>query len=203
MSQQKKATTGGPLFYVGALIYIGFLILFAWQTILFVNWLFPDDQIEFRILMATCFDGMSLFWSLLDLFYHFATKATRTITRWGWGISFLLSLLATVFYLILSSVFRFHLVLGQDQVNIGYAITAVAVVFQVVMLTFFFYIEIVTRHPHQDEYISDANVQVTVLPTEPVVALAQTTTVKKKRLPRRQVVTAPLASQGANTTPGE
>lgn len=201
MVQQKKATTGGPLFFVGVLIYIAFLILFAWQTILFVNWLFPADQIEFRVLMAACFDGMSLFWSLLDLFYHFATRATRTITRWGWGVSFLLSLLATVFYLILSSVFRFHLTLGQDQVNIGYGITAIAVVFQVVMLTFFFYIEIVVRHPHQDDYITDTSVQVTELPATSVVAMAQTTTVKKKR-GRKQPVTGQLASQGVNTQPG-
>lgn len=194
--------TGGPLFIIIALLYIGLIILFAWQTFLFVNWLFPGDQIMMKILMVICFDGMDLVWGLCDLFYHFASKSTRTLVRFGWGISFVLSLLASIFYLVISSMFRFSIVLTPEQVDLGYAITIVAVVFQVVMVTFFLYIEWLVRHPYQDEWYP-----LPPLPeygrTEPageVKALAKTTTTTKKK--RKLPVTDRLpAKQDASTTP--
>lgn len=197
--QTKKAHTGGGLFYFIALIYVGLLILFAWQTSIFVNWLFPDDQIVMKILMVFCFDGMAFLCAVTDLFYHFASRGTRGMIRWQWGISFFLSLLASVLYLVISSFFRFQLEISPAWVDVGYGVTIVAIVFQVVMVTFFLYIEWLVRHPYQDYYLEETAAHVVISQPQPV-ALAQTTTVKKKSLPRKRVVTEQLAEQGANIT---
>src|SRR5258708_140317 len=91
--QRKKAHTGGALFYLGAAIYVGLIILFAWQTWAFVDWLFPSDQLLFKLLTVLCFDVMAVFWAATDLFYRFAVKGARTLVRWAWAISFVLSVL--------------------------------------------------------------------------------------------------------------
>jgi hypothetical protein len=153
MAQRQTAHTGGNgLFIIMALIYVSLLILFAWQTYEFVDWLFPSDQVLMKILTLVCFDVMALLWACLDLFYRFAIREARSLVRWGWGISFVLSLLASIFYLIIKSMFRFHLEIDQTQVNIGYGVVIAAVTLQVVLVTFFLYLEWNARHPYQDEY---------------------------------------------------
>lgn len=213
--QPKRSHTGGAIFYFFALIYIGLLVLFCWQTAIFVNWLFPDDQVMMKILLVFCFDGMAFFYAVADLFYHFASKNTRGIVRWGWGISFFLSLLASVLYLIINSFFRFHLVIDSTWINVGYAVTIVAVVFQVCMVTFFLYIEWLTRHPYQDEYLPALPERTATGPfteeerrriqewiNEPV-ALAQTATMQplKKKRARRPVTDQLPDDQAVSSVP--
>jgi hypothetical protein len=149
----KKNHTGNiGLFIIMTAVYVGLLMLFAWQTWQFVNWLFPDDQILMKILTVLCFDIMALLWSCLDLFYRFASRGARTLVRWAWAISFILSLLASVFYLIIESMFRFQVTLTQSAINVGYGISIVAVTLQVLFVTFWLYLEWNVRHPHMDEY---------------------------------------------------
>lgn len=160
MTKKRKHTGNTGLFLIGSAIYLGLLILFAWQTWSFVDWLFPSDQVLMKLLTVLCFDIMALFWACVDLFYRFASRGARTLVRWSWAISFILSLLASIFYLVIESMFRFQLTITQQTVNIGYGITIGALTLNILFLTFFLYLEWLSRHPHQDEF-EDEDEQVT------------------------------------------
>jgi hypothetical protein len=147
------------LFLIGAAIYLGLLILFAWQTWSFVDWLFPSDQVLMKILTVLCFDIMALFWACVDLFYRFASRGARSLVRWAWAVSFILSLLASIFYLVIESMFRFQITISQQTVNTGYGITIGALTLNILFLTFFLYLEWLARHPHNDEFVDDDDQQ--------------------------------------------
>ncbi len=152
MQQKRKHTGGMGLYLIGGGIYIGLLILFGFQTWQFVDWLFPNDQLLMKILTVLCFDVMALFWACADLFYRFASRGARSLVRWAWAISFLLSLLASIFYLVIESMFRFQVTITQTTVNIGYGVTIFALTLNILFLTFWLYLEWAARHPYQDEY---------------------------------------------------
>ncbi len=138
--QQYHASTSSLRIVVwGA--YGAMLLLFAWQTWEFVNWLFPDDELIFRILTFICFDVMALVWGLTDLTYRFTDYAARTIVRWGWIVTFILSLVASILYLVIQGFFRFHLSISVDMLNIGYGVSIVALVYNILILTAFLYRE--------------------------------------------------------------
>jgi hypothetical protein len=165
MSQRKKAHTGNAgLFIVGTAIYLGLLMLFAYQTWQFVDWLFPSDQVLMKLLTVLCFDVMALFWACVDMFYRFASKGARTLVRWAWGISFFLSLIASIFYLVIESMFRFRVELTQQTVNIGYGITIFALTLNILFLTFWLYQEWGARHPREDEYQEEDEPEVKMVP---------------------------------------
>jgi len=135
------APTSSLRFVVRA-IYIALLILFAWQTIEFVQWLFPDEQLIYKVLVFVCFDVMAFVWAMVDLFYHFADQdGARTIVRWGWAVTFILSLGASILYLSIQGYYRFHLPITADMLNIGYTVSIVALVFNILILTGFLYKE--------------------------------------------------------------
>lgn len=170
MSQttRKKKHTGNPgLFIVGGTIYLGLLILFGYQTWQFVDWLFPSDQMLMKLLTVLCFDVMALFWACVDLFYRFASRSAHTLVRWAWAISFILSLLASVFYLVIESMFRFQIPLNQQTVDIGYGITIGALTLNILFLTFWLYLEWSIRHPHEDEYLDDDKEETPVQQSSP------------------------------------
>lgn len=149
---KKKHTGNMGLFLIGSGIYLGLVFLFAWQTWSFVDWLFPGDQLMMKLLTVLCFDVMAVFWALVDLFYRFATKGARNLVRWAWGISFTLSLITTIFYMVIQSMFRFQVQLTQQTVDVGYGIVIFALTLNILFLTFWIYQEWLARHPHNDEY---------------------------------------------------
>ncbi len=150
--QKRKHTGNMGIYLIGGGIYVGLLILFGFQTWQFVDWLFPNDQMLMKLLTVLCFDVMALFWACADLFYRFASKSARTLVRWAWAISFILSLLASIFYLVIESMFRFQVTITQTTVNIGYGVTIFALTLNILFLTFWLYLEWSARHPQQDEY---------------------------------------------------
>lgn len=146
--RQKRQHTGNDaLFIILATVYVSVLILFGSQTWLFVSWLFPDTQLAMKLLTVLCFDVMALLWACVDLMYQFASKGARTVVRWAWAISFVLSLLASIFYLVLESMFRFSVTPTPEMVNTGYGITIFAITLTVIFLTWFLYLEWAIRHP--------------------------------------------------------
>lgn len=155
MSTTRTAHTGNTgLFITMGLAYVALLILFGIQTWLFVDWLFPNDELLMKILTVVSFDVMALLWACLESFYRFATAGTHTIVKWSWGITFLLSLIASVIYMVLQSMFRFHLEVSPQLINTAYGITITALVFNIVMITFFIRNEWMVRHPRIYEYVS-------------------------------------------------
>lgn len=145
-------TGNNLLFILFAVVYVALLILFASQTWLFINWLFPPDQLVMKALTLLTFDGMAALWAVGDLFYKFASPGAKTIVRTAWAISFLLSMLATIFYLVLESMLRFNIAITPDTVNVGYGVTITAVTLNVLFVTFFLYLEWRARHPEEYEF---------------------------------------------------
>src|SRR5205814_99846 len=66
------------------------------------------------------------------------------------------SLLASIFYLVISSMFRFQIPITQQLVNIGYGITIGALTLNILFLTFWLYHEWSVRHPHPEEFLDEA-----------------------------------------------
>lgn len=198
---QKRRSTGNMgLFIVAAVIYGGILILFGWQTWGFVNWLFPNDQLLMKALTMLCFDIMALVWAVIDLFYHHATRGTRALVRWGWGISFFLSFVASILYLVLESFTRFAITPNQAMVNTGYTVTIVAITVTMLLITFWLYHEWSVRHPHTDDYeyefekpakvstpvqsrITQDKARVAEPQTDPAIRLGQTAEVQEPPSP--------------------
>jgi len=135
-----------------SLAYIALLLLFGWQTWEFVNFLFPDDQLLMKLLTVFSFDVMALIWGCAHIFYRFAHPHAKTAVGWGWAITNILSLVATILYMVIQSMFRFHVVVSTDVVNFGYGVTITALVFNLAMIAVFLYKEIATRFPNEDEF---------------------------------------------------
>lgn len=152
-TQRVRHTGNTGLFIVVAVVYTGILILFGWQTWGFVNWLFPSDQLLMQVLTMLCFDVMAAIWAVIDLFYHHATRGSRSIVRWGWAISFILSLLASVLYLVIQSFTRFSVTPSASMVNTGYTVTIIAITLTMLLVTFWLYSEWSVRHPHADDFV--------------------------------------------------
>jgi len=137
------------------LIYIGLLVLFGWQTWQFVSFLFPDDQLLMKVLTLISFDVMALFWACADLYYAFASRGAKTWVRTAWILTFFISLLASILYLVIQSMFRFQLTVSIAFVDTGYAISIVTLTFNIVALMMYIYLEHNARNPHQDEFEGD------------------------------------------------
>ena len=148
--ERKHSNIG--LFIVIAIAYIALLLLFGWQTWEFVNVLFPDDQLLMKLLTVFSFDVMALIFGAAHLFYRFAHPHAKTAVGWGWAITNLLSLVATIIYMVIQSMFRFRVAVSTDVVNFGYGVTIAALVFDLSMIAIFLYSEISTRFPNEDEF---------------------------------------------------
>lgn len=144
-----------PIFATFSIVYILLIFLFAWQTWEFVTWLFPQDELIFKILTVFSFDGMALLWAISSNFYIFASRITRSIARIGFWISFVFALAASVLYLVIQSIFKFHLVISQVLVNWAYTITIIVLVFNILMILFFIEKEIAIRFPKNDTFLDE------------------------------------------------
>ena len=90
-------------------------------------------------------------------------------------LSFLLSLIASVLYLVIQSFTRFSVTPSPAMVNTGYTITIIAITLTMLLVTFWLYSEWSVRHPHSDDFMYEyerpkSNKSVTEVP----VALLQT-----------------------------
>lgn len=144
---------GEPItFTIASIFLLGFTGLFAWQTWQFVDFLFPSDAILMKILTLLSFDVMLLVYGSLDLFYPFVTSVSHNLIKVGWSVAGLLSIITTILFFSISSMLRFQIVITQSMVNWGYVIVTISVVVNMIILTFWWRIEWVTRHPRSYEY---------------------------------------------------
>src|SRR5712691_6026859 len=134
MAKTRRRNANAPLLWGGLVLYGGLLLLFGVQTWLFVNWVFPDDQLLAKVLTLISFDVMALFWSLAHTFYSFKSHGAQWWVRIAWGLTFFLSLVASILYLIIQFYFRFHLAVDQTWVSVGYAVSIVALVANILAL---------------------------------------------------------------------
>ena len=140
------------LFVTLGLFYLGLLILFAWQTIEFVNWLFPGEQLVFKILTFICFDVAAIVWLMIEVFFKKFDSRSETIAIVASIGTFLLSLVATVLYMVIQGVFRFRLVVTQDMVTAGDIVSIVALVGNILLVMTFLYFEVVARLAYKQSH---------------------------------------------------
>ena len=169
------------------------LLLFGWQTWEFVNFLFPDDQLLMKILTLFSFDIMSLIWGCTHRFYNFAHPQAKVAAAWGFWVTTFLSFVATIIYMVIQSMFRFHVLVGADIVNMGYGVTIGALVLNILLLATFLYQEIGVRSPNYDEFVEVDE----VLPNNRTIDASPTRQLRLPVAPARPR-TAPLARK---TTP--
>ncbi len=147
----RKHTSPG-LFGLVILIFLALLGLFAWQTMLFVQIIFPDQDLVMKILTVFSVDGMGFVWSCLHTFYKFAHPSSKTSVRWGWAITYLLSILLSISYMILTYMLHFNHVTDPATIETGIGASIGALIFNLAMLSIFLFYEISTRYPNRDEY---------------------------------------------------
>lgn len=140
------------LFGLVVLIYIALLGLFAWQTLLFVSILFPDSDLTMKVLTVASVDGMGFVWALLHTFYRFAHPNAKTAVRIGWGVTYFLSALMSVLYLVFTYMLDFQHVTDPDAIRVGVGASIAALMFNLAMISIFLLYEIVTRFPNEDEF---------------------------------------------------
>jgi len=150
--QKKAASANTPIMWVCLIIYGALLTLFGWQTWQFITWLFPDDQLLARILTLVSFDVMAAVWAIVHTFYRFKSRGAWWWVGIAWVITFVLSLVASVLYLVVQFYFRFHLGVDQSMVNTGYGVSIFALVFNILALMFYLILEWRARHPKQHDF---------------------------------------------------
>jgi len=152
MQTEYKPANASIVVIIG-ILYIALLLLFGWQTWEFVNFLFPADQLLMKIFTIISFDVMALLWACTDLFYSFSSQSAKVLVKWAWGVTFVLSLVASILYLVIESMFRFNIVVDNSLINVGYGITIFALTFNIVCMMFFLYMEYQINHQKQDRFI--------------------------------------------------
>jgi hypothetical protein len=151
-TQKSKLNANTPIMWVAAIIYGALLLLFGWQTWQFITWLFPEDQLLARILTLISFDVMAAVWAIDHTFYRFKSRGAWWWVGIAWVITFVLSLVASILYLVVQFYFRFHLGVDQGMVNTGYGVSIFALVFNILALMFFLVLEWRARHPKQHDW---------------------------------------------------
>lgn len=188
---RSEHTGGNGLFIIGTVFYMSFIGLFLWQTAAFVSWLFPQDQILYRIITVSVFDIMALFWAVVDTFYRFATRVSHNLVKWAWAISFVAAMLASIFYMALQSMTRLNFQPDGTWVNTGYCIVIAVTVLQILFLTFFIRIEWMKRHPRVNDYEYDVQGEYRVATPEPPAPKVLTPPAQ----PQQKVLTPPVSAQ--------
>lgn len=150
--QITRGHSNGGMFSVAAICFVSFLVLFAWQTWEFVNWLFPDDQLLMKGLTLFSFDIMCFIWTVMRQFYRFAHPHAKSAVQWGKWITFVCSLVASVIYMTLIYIVRFQGTVAPGLVMISEGVSMVVLVLDILLLMIFLSSEINVRYPNTDEY---------------------------------------------------
>ena len=149
---RSKSNWNIPLLIAGLVIYGALLLLFGWQTWQFVNWLFPDDQLLAKLLTMLSFDVLAAFWAVVHTFFRFKSRGAKHWVQIAWAVTFILSLVASVLYLVIQFFFRFQIGVSPAMVNFGYAVSIIALVFNILALMSWLILEHRARNPRQDEF---------------------------------------------------
>lgn len=154
-NKKKRNDWNGPILILLALIYGGLLILFGVQTWFFVNWLFPTDQLLMKCLTMLCFDVLALVWAVAHTFYRFRSRGAKRWVQIAWAVTFILSLVASILYLVIQSFFRFRIAPDINYIYTGYSVSILALVFNILALMFVLIYEYRAANPRQDYFEDD------------------------------------------------
>ena len=147
---RKPATWNTPLLWILLVIYTGMIILFAVQTWLFVNWLFPGDLLIMKCLTMLSFDVLALVYAAFHTFYRFHSRGAKSWVQIAWVVTFVLSLLASILYLVILDYFRMSLVPDVNYIYVGDAVSIIALVFNVLAVMSVLILEYRAINPRAD-----------------------------------------------------
>lgn len=168
--------TGNPYIYgIMILGVIGLSFYSGYQTWGCVNWLYPKDQDQMKIITVFSFDGCAFLWALAHLFYKCASRSTKVIINAALCIDFVLSAAATVLYIMVSNVFRYHGIVPVSYVQSAEILSIIALMGNILFLSFFVSMEWKIRHPDEEYYLDDNAMQMSN-------SLAQTQPLDEKEL---------------------
>ncbi len=152
--------TGNPYIYgIMILGVVGLSFYSGYQTWGCVNWLYPSDQDQMKFITVFSFDGCAFLWAVAHLFYVCASRSTKNIINAALSIDFVLSASATVLYIMVSNVFRYHGVVPVSYVQCAETLSVIALMGNILFLSFFVSIEWKLRHPDEDTYLDEKSMQ--------------------------------------------
>ncbi|MFL5628742.1 MAG: hypothetical protein ACJ788_24440 [Ktedonobacteraceae bacterium] len=115
-----------------ALLFLGAIAFFGYQTWQFVNWLLPEDSLLMKVLAVINFDVFSYVWLAVGLFLaRWTQPLTRTLAVIAGIVTFLLSLGCSVIQIMIASAERFGTNTNMDLVYTAYAFIIVALVWNI------------------------------------------------------------------------
>src|SRR6266568_4273232 len=135
--QQQETGKAGYIFM--ALLIAAFcvlIIVFAFQTYLLVNTLFPNDNVFMKWVTVFSFDGCCVIYAGLELFYPFKWKSAKTLVGIMWGATFFGSLLCTIAYMNLSSDHLLHQIVDSTVLIACYAVVTLVFSGDIVAITY-------------------------------------------------------------------
>src|SRR5579863_3336862 len=112
-NQQQEHDPANALVFIIMGAYIVLLVVFAVQTVDLLAFLFPNADWIMIVLTLVSFDVFAFLWACVLTFYKFWTRRAHTLVWWAWGISFALSLAATVLYILITRILRLHGNVGE------------------------------------------------------------------------------------------
>jgi hypothetical protein len=148
---RSRKTTGQwlipAIFFV---VYIGILAVFAVQTYLLVDWLFPAQNFFMKVITVFTFDGIALLCAAAEAFYSFRRRSAHQIVRVAWGVSFIGSCLCTGVWMILSASTKLDFVVPYWIIVLAYVIVTLVFILDIVLGTFAAMAEWRATHPLLD-----------------------------------------------------
>ncbi len=135
--QQQETGKAGYIFM--ALLIAAFcvlIIVFAFQTYLLVNTLFPNDNVFMKWVTVFSFDGCCVIYAGLELFYPFKWRKAKTLVGIMWGATFFGSLLCTIAYMNLSSDHLLHQIVDSTVLIACYAVVTLVFSGDIVAITY-------------------------------------------------------------------
>lgn len=175
--KKQKHTSNPVTFILGTAFMLAYVLYSGSQTWLLVDWLFPGDALVMKVLTVVTFDVSALFFFILHQFHRPATEGSKTIVLYGSIIDFILSIVATGFYLTLRYVTHYNGMVDPNLVTAMYVTVLVAMIINIIFVACWWSIEWGAYHPNDPVFKDDDEPALPTIIREiksaPTVALAR------------------------------
>jgi hypothetical protein len=121
--------------WIGLASYVALICGFAYQTYLLVTWLFPTSDLFMQIITVFSFDVCSALWAWGEMFYPFRAVTSRHIAFGMWIATFIGSVAASVIWMGLQFIVRYHEVMSPDILRIAYGLVIAIFVGNIIATT--------------------------------------------------------------------
>lgn len=177
----KQTGAGWWIRLIGCIIYGAVIIAYAFQTLELVNWLFPADNWFMKVVTVFVCDGCATGYAMAEMFYRFRLRRSKQLTFGMWILTFVLSTVATIIQMYLSSTHTIPHAIDPGVVTVAYGLIIVAFVINIIAITVIIRMEYGASQPER-VYLDDRPKKAKVSPGTIVtpVALGQTAQIPEK-----------------------